>query len=252
MTPQSKGPFVKNRKREAFAGTSIIIGAAVLVVWIRGGFDAMAQRPGSPQQALQPLPVPFETVASDSEIIPPTGSAFVMLMMIGKNGLFSLPGVTTPPHESARATRAPDGAEVVGVCVNGQYRAFCLSEMGSPHTHVVNDVIDQVPVTVTYCNRSGCVRVFTKADDSHRPLDVGVGGFSNGQMVLQIDHKNFPQNSDAIPLQEMEFERTTWGEWKSAHPDSEICTTLPYDRAASPPALPDNNVLGRDVGGEGE
>jgi hypothetical protein len=95
------------------------------------------------------------------------------------------------------------------------------------------------------------VRVFPNADKPDRPLDVGVGGFTNGRLILHIDHQNFPQNSRAIPLQDMDFERTTWGEWKSAHPESEICTALPCEgRADVGPSQPYDN--GRGAGRRGD
>ena len=98
--------------------------------------------------------------------------------------------------------------------------------MQFPLTHVINDVVGQVPVTVSYCNRTDCVRVFTTGDDSHQPLDVGVGGFADGKMLLHLAHRNFRQDSREIPLPSLEFERTTWKSWKTAHPDTDVCTSL--------------------------
>jgi hypothetical protein len=215
---------VKNRKREAFAAASIFIGAAVLVVWIRGGFDPVPSQAENLQQVCDPPDARLlsELTTYNSGDITPQMA--LMLMLLGKTGPFSLPGIVDPPVESAEATTAPVEAKVIGVSINGQSRAYCVSEMGTPFTHVINDVIDQIPVTVTYCDRTGCARVFTKADDLLGPLDVGVGGFSGGQLVLHVEHQNFAQNSRDIPLQDLEFETTTWGQWRSKHPGSDICT----------------------------
>jgi hypothetical protein len=153
-------------------------------------------------------------------------TAAIQLMMLGKTGSFGLPGIVAPPIKPASSATTQGDAEVVGVDVKGHYRAYCISEMQTPFTHVINDIIDRVAVTVTFCNRSSCARVFTKPDELDRPLDVGVGGFSDGQMLLHVGSGNFSQNSPDVPLQDLEFERTTWEKWKRAHPDTDICTGL--------------------------
>jgi hypothetical protein len=196
------------------------------VIWIRGGFDRTPQ----PVDASLPVwPVRDDQFAQfqleESTVV--TRATAIQLMMLGKSGPFSLPGIVEPPVVPVNSAGVQENAEVIGVAVNGRARAYCLSEMQTPFTHVVNDVIDRVPVTVTYCNRTSCARVLTSPDeemDSH--LDVGVGGFVDGQMLLHVGNRNFSQNSADIPLKELDFERTTWGAWKSAYPDTDVCTGL--------------------------
>ena len=215
---------MKSQKLGIFVSVGICSGALVLVIWIRGGFDPVPPHSDSPQQVWDPSDTRLRTeLYSDySRKMTPEWA----LAMMGKKVSFPLPGIVDPPVEAASAATAQDSAEVIGVSVNGHSRAYFVSDMGTPFTHVINDIIDRVPVTVTFCDRTGCARVFSNTDEPDRPLDVGIGGFANGQMVLHVDHKNFGQNSRDIPLQELEFERTTWGAWKSAYPDSDICTGL--------------------------
>jgi hypothetical protein len=170
-----------------------------------------------------------------------------MMMRMGRFGSFSLPGIVDPPVQPADSATIQDDAEIVGLEVNGLYRAYCLSEMGSPSTHIVNDLIDHVPVTVTYCNITGCVRVFTKPEEPDRPLTVCVRGFVGGQMLVQVDNTDFSQNSADIPLPELEFQRTCWGEWKSAHPDTDVCTGLHESVNRQRPTL---EPVNRDSGGD--
>jgi hypothetical protein len=195
-----KGRFVKSRKQEILLSVGICLGAALLVTWIRGAFDLEAWHTGDSKQR----------------------SAMVGTGMARE--LF--PGIVVPPVASAESTTIRDDADIVGLEVNGRHRAYCLSEMDSPSTHVINDLIDHIPVTVTYCNITRCVRVFTKPEDPDKPLNVSVRGFADGQMVIHIDQKDFGHDSAEIPLKELAFERTAWGAWKSAYPDTDVCTGL--------------------------
>lgn len=149
-----------------------------------------------------------------------------MYMLMGKTGSFGLAGIGMPAVEPASSAKIDENAQIIGVEVDGQFRAYCICEMRSPFTHVVNDVVGGVPVTVTYCDRSDCARVLTQSDELNTPLEVGVGGFRDGQMLLRIDHRNFSQNAPEVPLQDLEFERMTWKEWKTAHPDTDVCDHL--------------------------
>ncbi len=226
----------------------ICIGTAALVYWIRGGLDPVPPPVEAPEPVAHPRQDhPAEFNPDESTAISPTTA--LQLMMVGKTGRFSLPGMVEPPVEPAATATTQDKAEVVGVVVNGRPRAYCISEMHTPFTHVINDLVDRVPVTVTFCDRTRCARVFTKPSASDQPLDVGVGGFLGGQMLLRVDGRNFEQNSADIPLQDLEFETMTWQDWKSAHPDTDVCTGLVqavYGRR--PPATGDAPISGNDAG----
>lgn len=148
-----------------------------------------------------------------------------MRMLMGFTGE-TLPGVMQPAIEPVDSATTPDDAEVIGIEVDGHWRAYRISEMETPLTHVINDVVGGIPVTVTYCDVNRCARVFTNSDSLDKPLDVGVGGQLDGQMLLYVDRRKFSQNSPDIPLQDFKFERMTWKEWKTAHPDTDICDKL--------------------------
>jgi hypothetical protein len=216
----------------------------VLVVWICGGFDPVPAPVAGSWPVRQPRA--DQTVKSESkESSVVTPAMALRLIMLGQSGSFSLPGIAEPAVEPAASASTRDDAAVIGVVVNGRARAYCISEMHNPLTHVINDIIDRVPVTVTFCNRSGCGRVFTKPDALGRPLDVGVGGLVDGQLLLHVDHRNFSLDSAEIPLQDLEFETMTWAKWKAAHPGTDVCTRLdPVGFAQGPPGPRDTS--GRD------
>jgi hypothetical protein len=142
---------------------------------------------------------------------------------------FVAPGVRCPPVRPADDASVADDAEVVGVGVAGRARAYLLKALAPTTSHVVNDLVADVPVTVTYCDRTGCVRAFT--DNSRgNPLDVWAGGYHNG-LLLKIGPVFFQQDSgeslspgQKFPYRRLEYQRTTWKAWKAAHPDTEIFT----------------------------
>jgi hypothetical protein len=182
---------VKSRIQKSVLSFGICLVAVILVVWIRKGFDPATQ-------------------GSD---------------MAGTE-LLTFPGIVKPPAEPAQSAKIRDDAEIVGLEVNGRHRAYCLDEMGAPSTHVINDLIDHIPVTVTYCNITGCIRVFTKPEQSDRPLNLSVRGLAEGQMVVRFNNSDFLHNSTDIPLKEFTFQKTAWEAWKSAYPDTDVCTGL--------------------------
>jgi hypothetical protein len=144
-----------------------------------------------------------------------------------------MPAQTRPEHDFSgvrRSSTVPateaaveDDAEVIGVSVKGRHRAYCTEAMKSPGWHVVNDLIDRVPVTVTYCPRTKCVRALTQDDESDKPLSVVGSGWHEGKMMLSHGGEALPQDAESIPgLKDMEVETTTWKAWMTAHPDTDI------------------------------
>ena len=134
-----------------------------------------------------------------------------------------VPGVRDPIIHSADIRLPDENAEVVGVVVNGHPRAYVLQIMSfAPTRHVVNDLIEGVPVTATYCNLCDRVRVFTKPG-SEEPLDVGLdSALRQGKMLLVVDRREYLHDAEDVPLEDLEFERASWNSWKTVHPDTDI------------------------------
>jgi hypothetical protein len=119
---------------------------------------------------------------------------------------------------------------VLGVSAGGQERAYLLDTMESTENHVVNDLFGETPVSVTYCDRTRCARAFT-GGESGRPLALRPTGFSaESGMVLDSGQGQYFQNTGQpvsagaapFPYREAPSARTTWGEWKAAHPDTAV------------------------------
>ncbi|MDR3634500.1 MAG: DUF3179 domain-containing (seleno)protein [Isosphaeraceae bacterium] len=144
----------------------------------------------------------------------------------------ALPGVTHPAISKAEDSRLAGGEEVIGVAVAGRARAYRLSALAHRSRHVVNDVVDGTPVSVTYCDLSDCVRVYT-TPTQNGPLDVQVAGLYGGQgMVVRLEGEYFLQTSGApvnpgavgarLPYDTLPATRTTWDEWRRLHPESDV------------------------------
>src|SRR5262245_45976457 len=141
--------------------------------------------------------------------------------------------VQRPYVVGSDVTWLPDDAAVLGVQAGGRHRAYALSAFGGQDEHVVNDLVGGVPVTVAYCPRTNCAHVYTKPGGNW-PLAVAVGGWvgesgPDGSMLLRVESSYYSQDTGGalegwghFPYPEMEFERTTWGAWRSAHPDTDV------------------------------
>ena len=140
------------------------------------------------------------------------------------------PGVRLPPTCPLWASHVEDDAEVIGVWVEGRSRAYLIREMGWPK-HVVNDVLEGRPISVTYCDRRRCSRVFT-AEPLGGPLEMDVGGWvENKGMAVRVNGVDYLQETgenvtssggEPIPYREMPHTRTSWRAWREAHPDTDI------------------------------
>jgi hypothetical protein len=135
--------------------------------------------------------------------------------------IFHVPGLRLPPVRPAREMQLPGQTPVIGVVVNGHCRAYLLQAMEVFSAHVINDPVGHVPVTITYCMILKCTRVFTR-DGAVEPLDVALGGIHDGRMALEIDGQRFAQDAPELPVDDLEFSRTSWAEWKAIHPDSDV------------------------------
>lgn len=137
-------------------------------------------------------------------------------------------GIKAPIVVDAGEAKLLDSTQVIGVFWNGISRAYPISSFLGMFNHVVNDRFElesgeKLPVTVTYCDMTDCIRVLTSdtAGEDGR-LDVGTLGLIDGGMALRWKDHQFKQSAEVEGLIDISFERTTWGEWKAMHPDSKV------------------------------
>lgn len=133
---------------------------------------------------------------------------------------FIVPAVRNPELFPADEVSLPDSAPVIGIVAGEAARAYLCEAMASMMTHVVSDMVGETRMSITYCDRTDCVRVLRTADG--QAPDVMTGGFDKGQMLLKVGPRMYPQVSKELPLVDEPFVRTTWGEWKSQHPQTTV------------------------------
>lgn len=141
------------------------------------------------------------------------------------------PGIDRPPTVPADSAKIADDEEVLGVIVDGHPRAYRLLPFHKNSAHIVNDVVGDRPVSVTYCDLTDCVRAYSGPPGAG-PLDIRQGGLQYGRMIVRVGdayywHRdNQPHNPEnhppPFPYPDYPVERRKWGEWRRLHPETDI------------------------------
>jgi len=141
-----------------------------------------------------------------------------------------IPAVDDPSFVDASAASVPgDDDVVVGVVRGGTATAYPRSIL--VHHEIVNDRLDGVPVSVTYCPLTGTVMGFERRDTT-----FGVSGnLINNNLVMydRATDSRWPQMlATAISgplvgrtLREFDLVWTTWGRWRRRHPETRVLST---------------------------
>jgi hypothetical protein len=145
-------------------------------------------------------------------------------------------GVRLPPTRTPEESGLADREEVFGVVAGGRARAYRLAALSLPSRHVVNDVVGDTPVTVAYCDRTDCARVYTGPPGAG-PLDVSLLGLYRGEMIVRIDGALYRHATGRAlepgagprdaPYPAQPPTRTTWGEWRRKYPETDVYVGLP-------------------------
>lgn len=149
----------------------------------------------------------------------------------------AIPALTQPTMvdpDSPDLLYLEDRDRVLGVVINGEARAYPHNILW--HHEIVNDVIDGVPISVTYCPLTGSGLAFNPLVDGVQ-LDLGVSGllFANNLVMFdRIGGDVFgPQLSrsgecaiwrdktlELMPVQEM-----SWGRWRGLYPNTTVVSS---------------------------
>ncbi len=142
-----------------------------------------------------------------------------------------LPGISRPRTVPAAAAILSDEEEILGVEVNGHARAYRLKTLADPTHHVINDRLENQPVSITYCNVSECARTFLGPEGT-ASLDIGVGGLWKSGLVLRVDglyysqktgeRINHPTKPGSWPLVSHPVTRTSWAKWRARYPETDV------------------------------
>lgn len=128
------------------------------------------------------------------------------------------PSVTSPRFVDADDVLLPDTADVLGISTNGVSRAYLVVGMWEMSHHVLHDNIAGQPITITYCDINDCAYAYQS--QGILPEDFKVGGWDGRDFLLLIQGKYYAQPK--APLPAYPIKRTTWGRWKTQHPNTKI------------------------------
>jgi hypothetical protein len=145
---------------------------------------------------------------------------------------FEVSGVDRPKIIEASQSKLSPDEEVFGIVVGGKARAYRLDAFRDKARHVVNDLIGDLPISVTYCDLGDCVRGYAGAPGEGR-LRLSTAGLMEGrQMILEYEGKRYHQDSgkpfrsgaaeSILPLERLDLIRTTWERWKRDYPETEV------------------------------
>jgi len=138
--------------------------------------------------------------------------------------------IDKPPTVAAAQAEVRDEAEVLGVSLDGKHRAYLMKALkGSPMGHIINDLLGDVPVTISHCDMTNCTKVLT-SESRGAPLKVLFGGRIYRRLCLRIGDTGYIQDTlqpllsedPPFPYPTIPYVRTTWKEWREAHPDTDI------------------------------
>jgi hypothetical protein len=130
------------------------------------------------------------------------------------------PGITDPYFHQVDEVLIDDDIPVIGIEVDGSFRAFLDEGMMELDQHVVHTEQNGKPITIAYCDITDCVRVFHRGDLA--TTQIMMGGMLESQLALVIEGRRYRLDDERIPLEQYPLTRTTWREWKKAHPETEI------------------------------
>ena len=139
-----------------------------------------------------------------------------------------IPGEFETPERTfttVQESRLDDQDEVITLKIGEQYYAFPKRWMNGMSEHVVSQIYEDLPIAVTYCNESECVRVF-QGEVGEKKLDIMQEGLAAGHMAILVDGQSFLQEAEDIPYSEYPFGLMLWGAWKTDHPDGLVLTEI--------------------------
>jgi hypothetical protein len=120
--------------------------------------------------------------------------------------------------EAASDCELPDDAIIIALEIKGVHYAYPKLRLSDIGGYVASEVLGDIPVAVTYCNETECVRVFT-GDTGGDRLDITQEGLDEGKFIILVNGEVFFQEDESIPLPDYAFELVSWSQWKTEHPD---------------------------------
>jgi hypothetical protein len=154
----------------------------------------------------------------------------VQEILPGGPGRDGIPALSDPAVVSAQGAPWNDAETVLGVALGGEARAYPLAILN--WHELVNDTLGGRPILVSYCPLCGTGLVFDRVL-GEQTRSFGVSGLLYRSDLLlydreteslwsQIESTALSGPASGTRLRVLRSELTTWGRWRTAHPDSSV------------------------------
>jgi hypothetical protein len=149
----------------------------------------------------------------------------------GRDGIPSLDNPVFVMADKASFLRPND--RILGVDLNGVERAYPIRILN--YHEIVNDTLGGQPIVITYCPLCGSGMAFDSSINGKR-LEFGVSGLLYNSDVLLYDRQSgslwsqimstaVTGNMKGTRLDPIRVSHTTWRDWQTRHPDTEVLST---------------------------
>ena len=145
-----------------------------------------------------------------------------------------IPSIDNPVFANISDSNFMDDSDIViGLEINGDVKAYPLFIL--VWHEIVNDMIGDTPVAVTYCPLCYTSQVFERVIDGQK-VEFGTSGKLYNSNLLMYDRLTGSYWSQSLgmavtgplsgsQLKTIPFDLITWGDWKKLHSDTLVLTT---------------------------
>jgi len=197
------------------------------------GIGLVLARTATPPQKLLAAALSFDK--SHDVFTNDVGLSFIVdpaLLMSSGAGKDGIPSIDAPVYIPANAADEwlSDDELVMALNYQGITRAYPLQIL--VWHEIVNDFVGSTPVLITYCPLCGSGMAYDRTIDG-APIEFGTSGkLYNSNLVLydrttgtfwsQMNGLAIVGERSGLQLAPIRLDTVTWGEWKIAHPESEV------------------------------
>jgi hypothetical protein len=144
-----------------------------------------------------------------------------------------IPSIDNPKFQSVQEADEilEDSELVLGLNINGDIRVYPLQIL--VWHEIVNDVVGDQPVAVTYCPLCFTNQVFNRTLNDGNTVEFGTSGKLYNSNLVMYDRKSNSLWSQAlgegivgeyagVKLERIPFDVACWKEWKELYPESKV------------------------------
>jgi Protein of unknown function (DUF3179) len=202
---------------------------------LAGGIAYLAGRRGAARPGAPGVAPPGPPAGAPAAATPDSLDQLARSIRHGAPGPDAIPPIDRPELVPAAQARFLDDEDVVfGLVRDGQTRAY--PQLVLVWHEIVNDRFPDGPLSVTYCPLTGSVLAFRGTAPNGEPYTFGTSGDLVNSNLLMYDRQTqsrWPQllgqailgPSRGQTLAQLPLEWTSWGRWRSAHPDTLVLST---------------------------